>query len=80
MELSSQCMFGDNVLARSTISGRNNTDKLDPEKIQSLKHIVQQRASMNDVEFEGTWVECLESLIKRCQILRKKHFQSSHYF
>ena len=76
MELASNCIFGDNVLARSSLSGRNKTDKLDPEKLQDLKKMVQQRSSMSDLEFESVWGKCLESLMKRCQILRKKLIQS----
>ena len=61
-ELTSQCIFGDAMLAQSTISGRNNTTQFDPEKMAYLKSIIQGRAKMDSIHFEEVWVKCLESL------------------
>ena len=78
-ELAAQCVFGENVLAQSTFSGRNNTNQFDPEKIKYLKTLVQGRANIGGPEFEAIWAKCLESLKKKCQNLKKKHQQSSKF-
>ncbi len=64
-ELALQCVFGQEVLARSSVSGRNNTCQFDPEKLKYIKTIVQGRSNMNDMEFESVWIKCMESLKKK---------------
>ena len=53
-ELASQCIFGDNILAQSSLSGRNNTSQFDPEKLKYINTLVQGRTNMSDTEFEST--------------------------
>ena len=65
------------MLARSTLSGRNNTHQFDPEKLKYIKTIVQGRANMSDLEFESVWIKCMESLKKKCGNLKKKVYQNS---
>lgn len=64
-------MFGDNVLAQSSLSGHNGTSQVDPEKIKYLKTLVQDRANMSDTEFEATWVKCLDSLKKNAKVWKR---------
>ena len=45
-ELALQCVFGKDVLARSSLCGRNNTCQFDPEKLKYIKTIVQGRANI----------------------------------
>ena len=51
-ELASQCVFGESVLAQSSLSGRN-TNQMDPEKLKFIKTLVQGWANMSDTEFES---------------------------
>ena len=76
-ELALQCVFGEDVLARSSLCGRNNTCQFDPEKLKYIKTIVQGRANMNDMEFESVWIKCMESLKKKCSNLKKKYAKSA---
>lgn len=56
------------MLAKSTVSGRNNTYQLDPVKIGQLKDT--EGVNISAAEFEGTWA-------KSCQLFRKKSLMSS---
>jgi hypothetical protein len=72
-ELAVQCVFGDNVMAQSSLSGRNNnTNQSDPEKIKYVKTLMHGRENMSDQELEATWAKYLESLKKKSQSLKKE--------
>ena len=73
VELARYVVFGDEVLARSSVSGRNNKDQLDPDKLKHIKSIIRERAwSMGDNEFDLVWQKCLEKLGRTCRKLRSK--------
>ena len=75
--LAHNVVFGDTVLARSSLSGRNDSDQLDPEKLAYIKSIVRGRVGlMGDREFEPVRKKCLESLGKMCSKLRAKRLFS----
>ena len=78
VELARQCIFGEQTLSVSTISGRNNTYQLDPDKLNQIKTIVKARSGVGTLEFEGIWCKCIESIKKKCQALKKKqlHFHN----
>ena len=78
VQLARIVVFGEQVMATSSASGRNDTNQLDPEKVLYIKNIVHSRVAtrMNDLEFELVWQKCMESVSKKCQKLRqekKKH-------
>lgn len=80
--LARNVVFGDTVLARSSLSGRNDSDQLDTEKLAYIKSIVRgQVGLMGDHEFELVWKKCLESLGKMCSKLRAKRlvFNNTSY-
>ena len=52
-------VFGDNVLAQSSRSGKNGTNQLDPEKSQFIRSIIHNRVRG---EFELVRKKCLDSL------------------
>ena len=73
-------VFGDNVLALSSKSGRNNTYQLDSDKLQYIRRTIRERVGTqkNDEEFELIWEKCMESLGKFCQKLRAKKKQMAY--
>lgn len=73
VELARYVVFGDEVLARSTVTGKNNKDQLDPNKLKHIKSIIRERAGpMGDSEFDLVWKKCKESLGRKCRQLRSK--------
>ena len=74
-EFAKQCVFGGQLLTQSSLSGRNNTHQIDPDKLRYIKTLVQGRSNMNDMEFEAAWIKCLELLKKCCQKWKKKYQQ-----
>lgn len=69
--LAKEAIFGREELARKSLSGRNNTGMLDPNKLSYIKTLVQSRVpSMSNHEFEHIWMLCRSSLSKSCQTLR----------
>ncbi len=64
------CYFGDDCLAMSSPSGRG-TSALDVKKLHEIREIVRKRAKLNDMAFENVWHQCLLSISKVCQALRK---------
>lgn len=70
--LACNVVFGDTV-ARFSLSGRNDSDQFDPEKLAYIKSIVRGKVGlMGDREFRLVWNKCLESLGKMCSKLRAK--------
>lgn len=67
-------VFGDDVLAKSSKSGRNNTYQLDSDKLQYIRRTIRERVGTqkNEEEFELIWEKCMESLGKFCQKLCAK--------
>ena len=68
--LAKDCIFGADVLMRSSRSGRrDNSQQLDPEKMNYIKHIIAGRMGkqVGDAEFELVWGKCLVSIGKQCQ-------------
>lgn len=73
--LAKDCIFGADVLVKSTRSGRGDkAQQLDPDKLNYIKHIIAGRIGkqVGDAEFELVWGKCLVSIGKQCQILRNK--------
>ena len=77
-ELALHCVFGEDVMATSTISGRNNTSQFDQNKLNHIKTLVQNKAMMSTSNFESAWSKCIESLKKKCQVLKKKKRLQRH--
>ena len=78
--LARDAIFGRSELAAKTLSGRNGTQALDPEKLEYIKAIVRSRVpNKSPVEFEDIWSLCRTSLSKSCQgirsSLKKKRIQ-----
>ena len=73
VELARSVVFGEEVMSTSSVSGRNDTNQLDPEKVLYMKNIVRTRVAtrMNDLEFELVWQKCMENVSKKCQKLRQ---------
>ena len=75
-KLARQCYFRDNVLARSSPSGRGGgtgqvLDQLDVIRMNQIKAMIKSRARhRSDLEFEGVWVKCVGTISKKCQNLR----------
>ncbi len=64
------CIFGDEVLAQSSPSGRKGV-QLSIAKMLEIKNIIRRRArSTSANEFEGVWSLCMLSISKTCQYLR----------
>ena len=65
-------VFGTEIIAQSTISGRNET--LQQNCCIYIRSVVHGRVmgKMSDQEFELVWTKCLESLSKYRQILLSK--------
>ena len=75
VELARQCIFGEQTLSASTISGCNNTYQLDPDKLNQIKTIVKARYGVGTLEFEGIWCKCVESVKKVTSLEKKKQLQ-----
>ena len=78
--LAKRVVFGTEIFAQSTISGRNET--LQQNCCIYIRSVVHGRVmgKMSDQEFELVWTKCLESLSKYCQSLlskRKKNLDFS---
>ena len=71
--LAKRVVFGTEIFAQSTISGRNET--LQQNCCIYIRSVVHGRVmgKMSDQEFEMVWTKCLESLSKYRQILLSKH-------
>ena len=64
-------IFGREVLAKNSLSGRKGTGVLDQAKLEYIKTLVRTRVpKKSDVEFEYIWSLCRGSLSKCCQGLR----------
>lgn len=71
--LARDVVFGDEVLSRSSRSGRNDTNQLDQGKMKFIRSIVRGRVGlMGDSEFDLVWRKCLDSLGKCCSKLKAK--------
>ena len=72
-------VFGEDVMARSTISGRYNTAQFDQNKLDYIKTLVRDRARMSNSNFESVvWSKCMDSLKKKkSQMLKKKRLQAT---
>ncbi len=64
-------MFGDDILEKSSPSGRAGTEVLDPDKLSEIHAIVRGRANeLHPLAFEALWSKCLMSISKTCQGIR----------
>ena len=70
-----ESIFGPKEMDTMTLSGRNNTIVFDRTKLDYIERIVYNRVSdrKGQGEFELIWSQCLNSLTKACQNLRKKY-------
>ncbi len=69
--LAREAIFGRDVLAQKSLSGRKETEQLDKEKLDYIKTLVHSRVpNKSAVDFEDTWKWCRGSLSKSCQTLR----------
>ncbi len=66
--------FGDDILEKSSPSGRSGTDPLNSGKLLAIRDIVKQRASgrrLSEAHFHLIWKLHLTMISKTCQGLRK---------
>ena len=72
--LARDVVFREEVMSRSSRSGRNDTNQLDQEKMKFIQPIVGGRrvGLMGDSEFDLVWRNCLDSLGKCCSKLKAK--------
>lgn len=69
--LAREAIFGRDELAKKSLTGRNNTEQLDEQKVNYIKTLVHSRVpNKSAVDFEETWKFCRGSLSKSCQTLR----------
>lgn len=69
--LAREAIFGREELAQKSLSGRNETEQLDKQKLDYIKTLVHSRIpNKSSVDFEDTWKWCRGSLSKSCQTLR----------
>ncbi len=65
------CVLGDQVLIRSSPSGKGSSKQLDPDKMQQIGMLIRQRVrDLSELEFEFVWGKCVVSISKACQNLR----------
>ena len=69
--LAREAIFGREELAKKSLTGCNETEQLDPQKLDYIKTLVHLRVPKKSaVDFEETWKLCRGSLSKSCQTLR----------
>ena len=69
--LASEAIFGREALVKLSLSGRSDSEQLDPQKLDYIKTLVHSRVpNKSDIDFEETWKICRQSLSKSCQTLR----------
>ncbi len=64
------CFLGDEVLGQTSPSGREMS-ALDPQKRYQIREVIRQRSRVNEMAFENLWQQCLTSVSKTCQGIRK---------
>lgn len=75
--LAREAIFGREELAKKSLTGRNNTEQLEKEKLNYIKTLVHSRVpNKSNVDFEDTWKWCRGSLSKSCQTLRNSKKRS----
>ena len=63
--------FGPQVMSQCTVTGRGNTNPLDPSKLQRLRENIRSVfPMMDDDEFKAIWDKCKESIAGACKSLR----------
>ncbi len=69
--LARDAIFGREELSKKTLTGRNDTEQLDQQKVHYIKTLVRSRVpNKSSVEFEDSWKWCRGSLSKSCQTFR----------
>ncbi|XP_071800584.1 uncharacterized protein [Asterias amurensis] len=77
IQLARDCIFGPEVLMKSTVTGRNGMNPLHRDGIKKIKDCMMEiyGTRCSHVEFELLWKMARESLSQLCKRIRRRHIE-----